>query len=283
MAELPSSTHPVPDVVYHYTNTAGLLGILSAREIWLGDVEFMNDAQEISYARDTVMAELRARADALAPASIGGPETEASNRAEIIRTAASMLEEFGGRYHVYAACFCESGDLLSQWRGYAGEGGYALGFRTSSLTGLTVDGTMGHQVRLVKIAYGLDEARSQLSNLVSKVAPFANDHIGVMAWHEMMFNALPVAATIKHRSFREEQEWRVTAVGALEMRGVSFRTGSIGLIPYRKVGLPADAITRIVIGPGRYPAVRESSVSQFLESLELPEIEVVTSASPLRN
>jgi hypothetical protein len=34
---------------------------------------------------------------------------------------------------VYITCFCEDGDLLSQWRGYADPGGYAIGFDAAEL------------------------------------------------------------------------------------------------------------------------------------------------------
>ena len=29
---------------------------------------------------------------------------------------------------LFVTCFCSNGDLLSQWRAYAGSGGYAVGF-----------------------------------------------------------------------------------------------------------------------------------------------------------
>ncbi|MEV4641955.1 hypothetical protein AB0J80_31875 [Actinoplanes sp. NPDC049548] len=65
-----------PDVVYHYTNTAGLFGILTSGQLHLDDV------------------------------------AEAGT--------------------VYAAHFCEEGDLLSRWLEYDDEGGYALGFRSGA-------------------------------------------------------------------------------------------------------------------------------------------------------
>jgi len=108
-----------PEIVYHYTNAAGLLGILSNNEIWLGDVEFMNDAQELKYARTAVVAQLKAKADSLWPS--GKEDSEQSvewNRAEIIKMVTGFLNretnEFAIHgYHVYAACFCERPDLLS--------------------------------------------------------------------------------------------------------------------------------------------------------------------------
>ena len=36
--------------------------------------------------------------------------------------------------NIFAVCFCENGDLLSQWRGYAGgKYGYSIGFDSDAL------------------------------------------------------------------------------------------------------------------------------------------------------
>src|SRR5215211_7755183 len=121
-------------VVYHYTNAAGLLGIISTGQLWATDIEFLNDAEELTYARAAVLADLRARADEIAPPETG---SEDGLRADVLRSIAEELEyppqgEPSSTYHIYATCFCEDGDLLSQWRAYGGDGGYAIGFRASS-------------------------------------------------------------------------------------------------------------------------------------------------------
>jgi len=46
--------------LYHYTTASGLLGILRDRRIWMTDIEFMNDAAELAYARPVVLDSLRA-------------------------------------------------------------------------------------------------------------------------------------------------------------------------------------------------------------------------------
>lgn len=45
-----------PESLFHYTATAGLLGILQEEpKLWASDVRFMNDAQELIYAMDAVV------------------------------------------------------------------------------------------------------------------------------------------------------------------------------------------------------------------------------------
>jgi hypothetical protein len=38
-------------------------------------------------------------------------------------------------YATFVACFCENGNLLSQWRAYARTAGYSIGFDRASLAG----------------------------------------------------------------------------------------------------------------------------------------------------
>jgi hypothetical protein len=78
-----------PELVYHYTDAAGLLGIISSGTLWATDIEFLNDAQELTYARATVLDELRARADEIAPPDTG---SEDGLRADVLRSIAGELE-----------------------------------------------------------------------------------------------------------------------------------------------------------------------------------------------
>jgi hypothetical protein len=279
----------MPDLLYHYTNNAGLLGILTRNELWLGDVEFMNDAEELTYARDAVVEQLEAKARALWPTDTDDPEESADwCRAWMIRNIVENLRRSAGdsarTYHGYATCFCESGDLLSQWRGYAGGGGYAIGFSTGVLTQITESAKetgLLDFARLTKVRYGLGQARDALAEVVNGAVPYPAGHRGVVAWHELMYTVLPVVSAIKHPSFAEEREWRLLLL-EWGVSQVEFRPGNLGLIPYRTLALPPAAIVRIVIGPGYHPEVRRAGVLQLLEKLELHDVSVELSASPLR-
>src|ERR1035441_8491044 len=107
------------DTLFHYTTAAGLLGILKGSNIWATDLRFLNDAQEAVYARDMVIEAVTTMEN-----PVHRPEHWAHEHGE------PALEEFGryqgfvlnemrnSEFGVYVTCFCESGDLLSQWRGY---------------------------------------------------------------------------------------------------------------------------------------------------------------------
>jgi hypothetical protein len=128
------------DVLYHYTTPVGLIGIVEDKGLWATDVEFVNDAQELRFGREELGKALLEKANELSPAGssatvAGGPD---ESRATVMRSVADHLEPGGiflrkPAHSVYVACFCEEGDLLSQWRAYGPSGGYAIGFRTSNL------------------------------------------------------------------------------------------------------------------------------------------------------
>jgi len=50
---------PPPDVLYHYTTPAGVLGIIESGSIYLSDALFLNDQSELLYGRELVAEALR--------------------------------------------------------------------------------------------------------------------------------------------------------------------------------------------------------------------------------
>jgi hypothetical protein len=271
-----------PEFVYHYTNAAGLLGIVSTRNLWATDIEFMNDAEELTYARTTVLGDLRAWADEIAPPGTG---SEDGLRADVLRSIAEELEhpawgEPSSTYHIYAACFCEDGDLLSQWRAYGGDGGYAIGFRTFSLLGLAAS---FESIHFEKVTYGLDGSRPYLDAMLETVAQRAAGFPGATGNIRLMTRVLPTIAAIKHPTFAQEREWRLLSTGwDVPEMAFGFRTGSVGLVPFIEVSFPGNAVAQVIVGPGRYPEVRKRGVRQLLERHGLSDVEVVGTSSPLR-
>jgi hypothetical protein len=96
-----------PEVLYHYTDVAGLIGILSSSSLWATNLRFMNDAEELAHSWKLMLDVLReAKNRAKSPAQVELIE-------EIERAARST---WTGYPDLYATSFTENGDLLSQWR-----------------------------------------------------------------------------------------------------------------------------------------------------------------------
>ena len=44
--------HPVPTLLYHYTDAQGFKGIVESYELWATHIQYLNDTQEYLYAVD---------------------------------------------------------------------------------------------------------------------------------------------------------------------------------------------------------------------------------------
>ena len=113
-----------PRLLYHYTDAAGLLGMLKSRRLRATNSRFMNDPTENEYAAELVTA-LTWDLQQDYPSTLF---------LEISKAILDLLKTYVDYGEQYLACFCENGDLVSQWRGYgATGGGYALGFTAKYL------------------------------------------------------------------------------------------------------------------------------------------------------
>jgi len=280
-----------PESLFHYTDTAGLLGILlEGPKLWASDVRFMNDAQELIYAQDAVVEGIR---------TMSSPTLREDHWAhELGKRAVQTFEKYKGlvlddvaaaNLGVYVVCFCESGDLLSQWRGYGKNEGYVIEFRADSLQeGHQSIGAYPEATGLFPVGYGLGAVSDGVSRTVAAVELFNLNHPGVKASYKALTVAA-ILATIKHPGFSEEREWRlITAFQDIQGEGyglhsipTKFRQSSVGLSPYIELSVPMDSVVSIRVGPGDRTEIREAAVSRLLKSVKSNAV-VLHSTIPFR-
>src|ERR1700680_3576354 len=116
---------PPPPMLYHYTNDAGLKGIIESGKLWFSDIFGLNDPSELRHGLSIAIDVIKSRTTA--------------NRPEVA-TFARLLERLDmdsgieEAAHFFICSFSGDGDDLGQWRAYADNGrGFALGFETASL------------------------------------------------------------------------------------------------------------------------------------------------------
>ena len=56
---VPTPTSELPEVIYHYTTQAGLLGIIGNGEIWASDLRYLNDSAEYHHALKLIDDEMQ--------------------------------------------------------------------------------------------------------------------------------------------------------------------------------------------------------------------------------
>lgn len=248
-----------PDVLYHYTDAGGLVGILSpsswpvssenekdvyrsAAKMWASDVRYMNDQHELRFGAQRFCEVLRATA---------------SDGDALSETFQQLAQAFEGSpvnwgYRCFSVSLSEKPDSLSQWRAYSGgTGGFALGFTWDSLAGhtfafhpkSTAMGNTPFPAQLRKVAYGHDAAGERAQQFVAQTRAawhrtgpdaltrdiYGGPDLGLLA--AQMFSEI---ATLKDAAFEEEAEWRLWTISERRYP-VNVRATAFGLVPYLDV------------------------------------------------
>lgn len=273
-----------PASFFHYTDAAGLLGIISEAGIWATDARFLSDAQEGVFARELFASAVRGIPNpALQPAHpLHKLRDTFGNTFETYKTL--VLEDLTStEMPLYVTCFCESGDLLSQWRAYGSDHGYAIEFDTGGLE-LALDQVPGgyRSKAITRVRYGVDAAADVVATVVRNITEDTNlGHVGVHA-HYMALQLTAMLAAVKHSGFQEEREWRL--VIALEQENAEllrFRPSSMAIVPYIQIPFSREAVISVRVGPGRHTDLRREGVKRVLHALG-HNAQVTSSDVPLR-
>lgn len=259
------------EVLYHYTNAAGFLGILESRTIWATHTSFLNDMDEKEIA-------LRLYREVLEDL-----KSDKSQTADIKDFAGYALQMYG---HIpapgpqplaslvglhprdyFVTCFSEKEDDLSQWRGYSGMGSkYAIGFKTEELRKLEQQlGAKLAPVRYGKAAVMKDirerflsraaEFQKQIDNGSHNISRLRDLYPPLMmdVNHDLISLISPLT---KNESFSAETECRLYFPSTLQEINKSalricFRPGSNSLIPFLKIPLNdlSEMIASVTVGP----------------------------------
>lgn len=298
VAELESAMLPkvykLPDTIFHYTDSSGLLGILEKRELWATHYCCLNDPSELASGERIVESELAKLVesmvgDTLKHAFVDG--VRSWYMAQPLRTL----------YEVFIASFSENGDDLSQWRAYGSDGfGYSIGFAIQPDSKGDIAG--GLHCTLRQCVYDHGAMGNRLSNLVRHAAA------GFSLYHathtpkdererdaiatEAMMSVLPFLAfevlAFKNPYFRSELEWRLSVLQEIDEPGPTnrFRATPTGIVPYFPIELRRDdetiRIKKVVIGPRGDQSQRVANVKALLTRNHIEGCDVVPSEIPYR-
>lgn len=286
----------VPRTVFHYTSLAGLVGIIENEELWLSDIEFLNDSEELRYAARLLHTAIMNRIER----DYGDqqPPGDDPTHRNLYATLFALEARFGigvSRHSdsdsqqasatwdnlPFVVSFCRNGDLLSMWRGYADTGGFAIEFETARLLGAFNRGDFGNSdsltplqlqngffaAELVPVIYGEAELQAELDDILGDITSLSANHPGVVAYYSVE-NLVSTFARIKHPAFFEEQEIRLIVSPTGDMTPTpSLRSGPHHLVPFEKICLPPDAIESITVGPSPYQDRNSKALGRRFEYL----------------
>ena len=314
----------------HYTTGAGFTGIVSSGCLWATHAAFLNDAEEMKHFFDVRLLDITlaevlkytselARSPAIAAEieAEGGIEKIARREAEtLVARLRSTTLDFN---HPYIFSMSAARDprvsdsgLLSQWRGYGSDGGYALVLDTVAFERLLMAEGKTYDYQYAEWGdvhyYGVDQSSQPSSQDVAESEEVVKTGIaklirgGTAQETKGFYDAISsLSCRYKHWGFWEEQEVRVVAIPAnadvarlATERGEAKPQKSIktflrgGLpVPYLELfGSPGSSETRtrlpikkVIIGPHREAALRAQAVQRLLAANGY-DTEVVCSKIP---
>lgn len=278
------------DILYHYTNAVGLQGILESRCLRATDIRFLNDPSEWRHLF-TIMSE--------------GAAPNSSALSTLLRNIPDRL--LNETIRCYVASFCANGDLLSQWRGYAGGvSGFAIGFHQEQLETHLLSVLDGEDPwRLTKVKYEQSAQRAEIGKTMlealqrtlqalSAAQPDQNpvellSKGAAPAFVLGLARIAQEAAINKPLGYKEESEWRVVRTVRFDSNALpELRAGRASLIPYMNFPLEGSdgrpTVAEIKIGPTPEPSLAEHSVRMLLRRVgfEAEEIPITHSSVSFR-
>ena len=178
-----ASTKQSDKYYYQYRAFSDFWKIIDSDELWANNIMFSNDTQEQEWGKK-ICAYIRNS------------------------QSAEELDDVNDEDY-YMLCFTEDSDSLSQWRGYAGYGGVAIGFEFNApeifhIKPTMKDGTMKSVfINPYQVIYAKNEEGNGGYMTLKDVLDSTNDD-GSVATSPLML--IPY---IKHEGFKEEKEWRI--------------------------------------------------------------------------
>ena len=274
----------LPDVVYHYTTPAGLLGVVSSQRIWATDVRYLNDSSEFHYTLELCRPALIMQRERYGP---DDPE------AYLFEQLISFLEA-APVFRLYAASFSAQGNLLSQWRAYCPpNGGFSIG-----ITARVLEERSGY--KLIPCLYDRSEQEVVLNETVDRAVEAYRrgttageeepEHIirvtGIAI--EFLSAFFVLAASFKNKSFSEEAEWRLIArTSGLERTPPLFRVGRGGVVPYLELPLVLTGqslrFDQVIVGPNPHEEIARQAVEDLLATYKVQHDGIELAGIPYRS
>jgi hypothetical protein len=311
--------------IFHYTDAAGLFGIVSSETLYATDYRYLNDSSEGRPIRNYIMPIFEHEiADIMKKLIAGGFLKEdyykqlgtQANFLEAQKMYVAFVRGVDNVSPFFVASFCRhqpdsyeyQHGLLSQWRGYADSGGFAIEFDEDKLDSLAKEETQRFAYAGFKsenVSYSTHEsvfeaadyagvAGAMIGDIFKSVGKDVSGITGQKNLDEAVLKYAQTAPFLKHQSFHEEAEYRLVFV-CIRSRQIPEgmdrpakriqirRKGSL-LVPFIELFGAEDmfaAVNAIIIGPHPLQDKQEEALKMFLEGEDL-SVPVRKSDTPYR-
>lgn len=184
-----------PELLYHYTDQKGLLGILQDQCIWASHIRYMNDASEFKHGLEITskcLSKINIDPSALKFGAIGvNSPFPAPKFEQMLQASANDTLKMLDFIDVFVASFFgsegtegDAGDVLDQWRAYSGRGtGISIGFDKTLLSGHLSKIGSGPELWIPfgPCLYRKDLQESYLADTVNRIGPLFVESVNRIA------------------------------------------------------------------------------------------------------
>jgi hypothetical protein len=279
-----------PDqIIWHYTNGAGFLGILQSSHFYATQVAALNDANEIRHASDLFIKAVK---------HLITERASEQDVATFLNTLLKFANENTGSHNIskfFVTCFSGEEDDLTQWDRYGTPNGYAIGF---SARGLQREPTR----TLFRVVYDTEKQERAAKELAESTVKFYLEGLNqerekdpelwtrefLAAWDEWVYKLAPLAKAFK---WKAENEYRlVHELKPSEFPAVRFAQKATMLARYIALDTPIWVkrrsgllpIAKIVVGPGSNYEPTRVSIKLLLDQMGYPEVPIEETTCSLR-
>jgi ribosomal protein L31E len=256
--------------IYHYTSSAGLLGILGNRTVWSTDIEFLNDSLEVREGIERINNFCKS----VKPKGNG----KAKRLSEMFyRIIGVKLRKYINANQVFITSFTSKRDNMRQWMSYCSDNaGYAVGFDKDDLIA-----SLDNSDKFTSIISEVDYSQSNgIEDIISPQKVLAEIEIimGLFKSNTDVVNAVVervlrdlvvCCCSIKPPQFFDESETRLIVQTKHDCNDINFRERSGILIPYVAVPVSFESVTEIIIGPNINSDLAIRGIEKVMSSINL--------------
>jgi hypothetical protein len=228
--------------VFHYTSAAGLIGIFENDSLFASDYRYLNDSSEGRVIRDLLLPVFQAEVAEITPKlikrgwlkkdiyddhGVSAHRLQAESLYNSISRATDNVSPF------FVVSFCRHDEqstaykhgLLSQWRGYAQGGGFAVEFDEDGLDELMraeqkefcYAGFKSADVKYDKFEDAFDPKKfaGVAASMIGRLfldRPDAAEVTGSVDLDKAVLEYAQLAPFLKHSGFKEEAEYRLVGI-----------------------------------------------------------------------
>lgn len=330
---MPKKVSEEYEEIIHYTTAEGLAGIVSSGSLYATNARFLNDSEEIQHFFNTRLVRIaHQEASSFLSELVKAPETAKAveeeggfdsviekHVSELVGVLKDETMKFNSPYVFSASASKDKRErnngVLSQWRGYGKDGGYAIVFDVNGLEKFLGDENEKfhyHYLGFGDVFYeGIASTEQPSSEEISEmelrlrkaIRLLMKDSEGTV--EESFYEPITTLSCLyKHGGFSEEKEVRIIAIPPNEksslpddlrlkesphktLKNVKAIKRAGLIVPY--IELFSDSqngqllpITGVIIGPHPDAKTRKESVELYLKSngYSLDSVQVIISDIP---